>query len=506
MARNDEEQFKVNALTVLTIMFFLFCVFWLFVQCAGDVCAANVWDDNFESYGHDVNLNGNDNWSATAPDYQVIDYGAKTGTNCVSIQTTSANSAVKTFSATSTGIVSFYFKIDSGDVPVNYFYLLDSSNNILSYLYIYCETDVLTVLAKDGASSWGYMKNLTDCDIYHLFEVKFDSPNKRYKVQNDAYTWSDWLDYYTDTDNDVSKLKFVANQINHQLYFDDIAGVIVPSDCGDYTGEEFCNESEFGCYWDFGDSTCKSAIGINCDDYLDKTTCTTYSCYWYNSLCHSTAASNCTVYTDFPSCWAETSCCWNYNNTCFDCDNTDLCQNTLLGCYYCLGETSCEEKGCYWDSLNTACLFGASECNPFNFPSCTNQNDCENVGGTWYGGVCTAGTNVPITSWDDYYNDHGTGKSPSGIVEDIASVFQSFLDKLGVYILSFNNTFNPATASQYGASLGSIIPEARGFLVPIDDFLGQGLPVAEIIIFCLLILVGITVFRAIARIWHSIRG
>jgi len=72
-------------------------------------------------------------------------------------------------------------------------------------------------------------------------------------------------------------------------------------------------------------------------------------------------------------------------------------------------------------------------------------------------------------------------------------------------MVNFQNNFDLAKAQNNGIALGQIIPKARGFLIPINDFFG-GFPLTDLFIFCILILVVVILFRGIMRIFHAIRG
>lgn len=426
------------------------------------------FSENFDSYTAGITINGQGGWVSGGSNDSVSTTQHYDGTKSLT-----GYQPYKTFEAANEGQISYYAYASSGSGNDNILFLSASTNLSSGWqcgVFLHSEDNQVWYKYDGGYHVQGF-SYVSNTWIHVQFAFKINDGNLQCRFNFGDTTWSDWFDAeHYDTYNYVDYI--VISNGNGGSFIDAINSEEISTSCEERETEQDCIDND---------------------------------CYWYGSSCNSEAPDSCSTYGSFLSCYNDNRCCWNYNNTCFDCNNTELCQNTLDGCYYCLEEEDCEAESCYW--TGTACVFGGSSCNAYNLSGCTSQGDCEGVGGVWYSGVCTAaGYNTPIQSWSDYYEDHGTGETPSEIISDIASVFQSFLDKIGKFLIVFNSTFDPADASKYGSSLGDIIPEARGFLVVIDDFIGEGLPIAEILVFCLLVLLGITIFRGFKSIWSAIRG
>lgn len=114
---------------------------------------------------------------------------------------------------------------------------------------------------------------------------------------------------------------------------------------------------------------------------------------------------------------------------------------------------------------------------------------------------------LPIGSWESYYASHTDAKFPTStaIFDTITGSFSGIVQKLAAFINDFRAIFDSESAYTKGASLGSNVPLARGYLKPINDFFGS-LPVSEIFIFLIIVLLVVNVYRIVKTILQLIRG
>lgn len=114
---------------------------------------------------------------------------------------------------------------------------------------------------------------------------------------------------------------------------------------------------------------------------------------------------------------------------------------------------------------------------------------------------------IAFENWDTFYGKHSDEKyaTSTALFTKISSVFDNVLKKVSPFFSTFKTIFDSNEAKAKGTEYGSKIPEARGYLKPINDFFGS-LPISEILIFCLLILIIVAVYRQLKVILHLIRG
>jgi hypothetical protein len=159
-----------------------------------------------------------------------------------------------------------------------------------------------------------------------------------------------------------------------------------------------------------------------------------------------------------------------------------------IGCILYIDETICEQSGCYWCEIddNYSCDYA-----PFG-DSCKNPNEGD----------------ITFTSFIDYYNEHADLENfptPSSLITSLSAFIETIIDGVSGFLVNFQYNFDLAKAQSNGEEIGQIIPTARGYLIPINDFFG-GFPLTDLFIFCILILVVVILFRGITRIWTAIRG
>ena len=141
---------------------------------------------------------------------------------------------------------------------------------------------------------------------------------------------------------------------------------------------------------------------------------------------------------------------------------TSCGENALCG--NCLSITACENAGCYW--LNDTCFW---------FPT------------------------SPASNFLGYYASNSSFATPTTLVLNWVDFAKPFIETLGNWTSAFQENFNIASATESGLNLGLVIPQAKGYLGFIEDFLG-GLPLGEFFIILLTFLILIIAFRVIHKI------
>lgn len=113
----------------------------------------------------------------------------------------------------------------------------------------------------------------------------------------------------------------------------------------------------------------------------------------------------------------------------------------------------------------------------------------------------------PFSTWSQYYASHTDSKfaTPTAIFGTITGSFSNVVNKLSSFVNDFKGIFNSESAYAKGQSLGSVVPLARGYLDPINEFFGE-LPISELFIFCIVILLVINIYRLVKTILQLIRG
>lgn len=145
-------------------------------------------------------------------------------------------------------------------------------------------------------------------------------------------------------------------------------------------------------------------------------------------------------------------------------------------CIYCYNQNDCENNGCYWIELP---FYGLSVCNPFD-------PYIETATGTQF-------------NFTDYYATNSEFSTPTAFISRLASATQPYLLVLSSWIGNFAELFDLSEAQLRGEQLGNSIPRARGYLNFFDGIFSD-LPLSEILLFYLVVLIGIIIFRVIRQI------
>jgi hypothetical protein len=207
-------------------------------------------------------------------------------------------------------------------------------------------------------------------------------------------------------------------------------------------------------------------------------------------------SSFCSLYTDVSPCLIN-NCYWKWGiptSTSYCTNIPGGCGNTLYSCFNCHSTSTClANSSCYW--LNSFCHFGSSFCGP-GFPQiefCTSSSACVAAGGYWYDSFCWDKEQESFLSCTDYYSLHSSS-TPTDFYLNTCSSSAAFLGKIGGVMAGLSQNFDLEEAAQNGMNLGSAIPLARAYLEIIDQIFGN-LPVAELLIFVILFLLALGLFK-----------
>jgi len=170
-------------------------------------------------------------------------------------------------------------------------------------------------------------------------------------------------------------------------------------------------------------------------------------------------------------------------------------------CNFCYTEYSCFLSGCIWNSETETCEskpYGT--CGIENYLRfCETQLECEALGGYWVADFCWEIEPPEITNWDIYYSEHSDFDTPTNLTTSLVNLTQPIMETAGGWLVSMENIFDTAEATQKGEQFGEAIPVARGYVSTINDFFG-GFPISEAFIFFLIITLAIGVFRIVRNI------
>jgi len=131
--------------------------------------------------------------------------------------------------------------------------------------------------------------------------------------------------------------------------------------------------------------------------------------------------------------------------------------------------------------------------------NCFSITACENAGCYWLNDTCFWFPTSPASDFLGYYASNSSFATPTTLVLNWVDFAKPFIETLGNWTSAFQENFNVASATESGLALGLVIPQAKGYVKFIDDFLG-GLPLGELLTACLTILLLIIVFRIIKTI------
>ena len=121
------------------------------------------------------------------------------------------------------------------------------------------------------------------------------------------------------------------------------------------------------------------------------------------------------------------------------------------------------------------------------------------IGGFWKADFCWEIEPPEIIDWENYYLEHSDFETPTSLVSSLVELIKQPLETAGGWLVSLENIFDTAQATQKGEQFGEAIPIARSYLMTINDFF-NGFPVSEIFIFFLTITLAVGVFRIIRNI------
>jgi len=106
---------------------------------------------------------------------------------------------------------------------------------------------------------------------------------------------------------------------------------------------------------------------------------------------------------------------------------------------------------------------------------------------------------IVIENWEDYYSVYSDKFATSTpLFMNMANAFTPIVNKMGDFTLFATDYFNVGEASQKGANLGDSIPQARAYLIVIDDFIG--LPLASLLVFYFLTMAVVISYKIILAI------
>jgi hypothetical protein len=424
------------------IIAFIF-IFGIISQVQG----ASILDIDFNDYNLG-NLTGQQSWTNPAgASYQVVEnsecFEGKSISNAGVFSQAQKNGSV----GLDQGSQVFYFKMNSEEsAKYIYQYLLEyPSANALSYVLIYSDRIVYTL--GEGQTTVYYD------DIpyeWHLFKIVWDLTINP-KVL--SYQYEDYDPVWGTPYQNISTVQTV----------------------------KFASTTTVASYIDY-----LSETGLGCDE------------------------EHCDLCENWYNC-QEASCCWYWSpylqeSYCVDCP-TGACGTGSLYemCANCLTEEDCIQiDNCYWAS-DDICKYGTGQCGEgLECQFCDSQEDCEAHDCYWYDDFCWLSTKPSLFSWADYYDEYGDYETPSGWINDLAENTQKFFEKTGGFLTTFENSFDLREAYQKGADLGKIIPQARGYLAFLDDFVGN-LPVGDFFLFTLIFMLAIGVFKAVSKLIQMLK-
>ena len=288
-------------------------------------------------------------------------------------------------------------------------------------------------------------------NTWYSMEIEWNSPDKLVRYNFNDEGWTDWVSTTSITDFEVEKLNFSFNRWldRNKWYLDkmSISGVCSIGDCGACV--DFYSCQEVGC------------------------------CHYYDYLLQ--------------------------DMFCMDCDVGE-CDDSMFGCQHCLTQETCElNESCYW--FNNLCKFKIVECGGgLACQFCDTQETCEAKDCYWYSNFCWITEPLGVSSWADYYTEHGGYDISLAFIDEMAGLTENIFNSVGGFLAVFTGAFDTSEAMTQGANFGSAIPKARGYLAIFNNFFGE-LPVAQMFLFLITFLLAVGVFRlirnliALAKFW-----
>lgn len=421
-------------------------------------------EDNFDDLSVG-DLYGQTSWNlATATWFYATTTQYDTSPN--SVWFSSDNGGMKTIATTTATTTSGSLEVDfysddfSDFSEIYKFLLYDQTPDLFAgFQYTGAGSGCIGILANGG-----YDYSCNGCcalatGTWHNVILEFediDEADGRTRISVDSNDFSDWFDLYaTGTRTYWLEISVGNNDAggDTSVYFDTILG-------------------EYGCEEGHCDQ---------CDSWND---CENAGCYWWQF--------------DWTSGLYQESYC------------SDIplgeCGEGIFSCQNCLSSTTCETYDlCYWGD-DDFCHFGTSTCGEgLNCQFCENSGDCSGAGCFWYDDFCwITDKEDDLLDWNTYYGLYGDYATPSEWISSVASTTGNFFAKIGGFLNAFVDNFDLIKAKTYGSMLGSAIPTARSMASPINDLLG-GFPIAEIVIFVIIFIMAVGVFRIVQKIITMIK-
>lgn len=445
-----------------------------------------VKDDTFEAYSTG-DINGQDGWYGSTQ-YDVVDNFAQAGSKSMLINN-SINSYTINVVGTSrqTGIQSVYIYTD------------DARSGTDNKTYIYLSGDTVPVnlataglVYNTGSAEWDYKYqegnspyNLitwqTGVSIaeWHLIQYEIDEPNWRFKTNIDNGTWTDWVpfyDYYNPASySGVEELYIYSS--GARFWYDSFGGEIISANSitinspasGSTASSTFTMDITYNM---LGENYNK--IMINLESWNVSSTCPAYGTDEWNTEFYT---NNWFYSMSFPYYSGQLTTS-SEATTSIDIDFLAINNYNCVRCVFINNDFSLiSENKCPDYTINTL-------------------------------GYITASQPLPYTNWNNYFAANTDDKFPTStsIFNTIANVFDNLYRKLTDFLTDFMVLFDNNLATEKGNFFGGKIPEARGYLKPINDLIGGGFPISEMTIFAVSITMMMIVGKIIKTILGLIRG
>jgi len=212
-----------------------------------------------------------------------------------------------------------------------------------------------------------------------------------------------------------------------------------PSECSSYNAQTTCENSGYGCWWDFGDYCYEPG----CWDYKSDTTCTEASCNWRaNSYCTESfsGGSSCTNYNNQTQCQEVSGCTWSswgsgeLDGWCYKKECSDFTSESQSNC------TGAARGDCAWNLESEYC-YEQSCWNYWNTANCTGNPDNVTGGCQWTSsGYCGTSSCTDITNLTLCNESVGCG------VSDESCIYEE------CWAYNAENTCNATTGCNWKAS------------------------------------------------------
>lgn len=451
------------------------------------ISAIDNWTDNFESYNLG-DLTGQDNWTGNGLVHIQTDF-PYTGTKSASFL--SGGGVIKHWTGATSGIFSFYVMStaisevgDEGDISL----MSDYGQNFrMSTRLIYNATTDSDWFQRynTASSAWETIKSDLSWS-WHPIQIEWKEQlesgfiRSYFRVSIDNDPWSSWLLYIGNPstsqpiDGFYPSVGFTGE------------GIFIIDDINSYLGVENPSTT-INITSPVSGSTASSSFSLALDynkqnEIWDKIMIIFES--W-------NASSVCPVYGT--QTWQT-----EYNNDWFYYQSFPFYTSTLTA--------SSGSKTMAISNLNVynyncvRCYFISESLATSSEEKCTNY--ILNVAG-WQ----PISQPLPFTKWTTYYSQHTDSKfaTSTAIFNTIAEVFDNLFAKVSTYLMDFKTIFNNSKAASTGAQFGEKIPQARGYLKPITDFLSNS-PMSELFSFVILFLIIGVIYRITKTILFLIRG